>query len=760
LSFGGSRQGRTFVPSFMKLLVGLTGLLVFSAMVHAQERPSFTIRRASGPIVIDGKVDEETWAKAEVTSELIQQFPNDSARSRVRTEFRAAYDDHFIYVGVTAYDNEEGGYVVSSLRRDFRGPGLDGVSVIFDPFQDVTNGFFFGVSPYGVQREGLISNGYLRSEDLDLSWDNKWFSETYIGDKFYMAEFAIPLKTLRFKEGSTRWNVKYYRQDSKENERAIWPRTPRNFEPGSLNFTGEMNFDQPLKGPGPNISVIPYMAGRVAKDYLAGTPAESEFEVGGDAKIALTSSLNLDLTVNPDFSQVEVDRQVTNLQRFEIFFPERRQFFLENADLFSSYGHIYARPFFSRRIGVSRDTITGQNVQNPILFGARLSGNLNKYWRVGFLNMQTAEIPEANIPSYNHTVATAQRRVGSNSNVRAIFVNRQLFGNDSLDFRPEGYFYNRVAGLDYNYNFMNNKWTGNVFIHKQFTPESPGDEYAQGASVVYSTRHLNWFIYQQRIGANYRPADGFVPRSGYKRVSPQVSYTFYPDTRVVNSHGPMVDVAVIWDDVYGYTDGEYTYGYEIRFQNQSSLELGAQTTYTFLFDEFDPTNSPDDDNAVPLPAETDYLYTMAGIEYQSDPRKAFTLNLESAAGQYFNGTRYSLEGNFNFRFQPYGQVSLDLTYNHIALPAPYATSDIYLVGPRLDLTLSRSVFFTSYFQYNSQYNNVNINTRFQWRFRPVSDLFIVYTDNYFYTFDEVRQYENFSPKNRALVVKLTYWLNL
>jgi hypothetical protein len=723
-------------------------------------RPVFHIKRATGPIRIDGVVDEAAWNEAEAVSELWQQFPSDTSLAKSHTEFRATYDDDFLYFSAIARDNTKGGYVISSLRRDFRGPGLDGVSVILDPFQDVTNGFFFGVSPAGVQREGLISNGYMRNDDLDLSWDNKWYSETKIEDGYWVAEFAIPFKTLRFKAGSKRWNVKLYRQDSKENERVIWPLTPRFFEPGNLNYTGEMVWEEELEKPGPNISLIPYAAERTSRDFQNSLPGKNSVAFGGDAKIAVTPSLNLDLTVNPDFSQVEVDRQVTNLDRFELFFPERRQFFLENADLFSSFGHVFARPFFSRRIGLTRDPNTGQNVQNKIAFGARLSGNLNKNWRLGLLNMQTAEIAESKIPSFNHTVGTVQRRIGTNSNIRGIFVNRQLLSNDTLDFRLRGYQYNRVAGVDYNYNFKNNKWSGNLFFHKQFTEEQPAKEFAHGYSLIYNTRNLNFNWYHQIIGQGYNPADGYVPRSGYKRISPSGTYYFYPKSKLINSHGPTWDFAFIWDDVYGYTDHEWIGGYAITFQSQAILQLNFKNTYTFLFRNFDPTNSPSENNAVKLLAGTDYNYSNLSLSYVSEPRKPFTYQLITYLGQYYNGTRTGITSTLNYRFQPYGIFSLDMSVNRIKLPEPYTSANIYLVGPRLDLTLTRSVFFTTFFQYNSQYKNVNINSRLQWRFKPVSDLFIVYTDNYYYTFDDNRTYSNFTPKNRALVVKLTYWLNM
>ncbi|MFM7328705.1 MAG: DUF5916 domain-containing protein [Bacteroidota bacterium] len=732
-------------------------ILVFAGAT-AQDIPSFVIRKATDPIRIDGEVSEQSWKDATVISELIQQFPYDTSRSKLRTEFRATYDDNFIYFSAIAYDNRPGPYVVSSLRRDFRGPGLDGVSVILDPFQDVTNAFFFGLSPAGVQREGLISNGFINREDMDLSWDNKWYSATNIQEQSWTAEFAIPYKTIRFKAGQDKWNVKLYRQDSKENERAIWPMTPRYFEPGNLNYHGVMIWDKPTGDPGPNVSLIPYVATRASKDFIAGTPAASDLQAGGDAKVAVTPSLNLDLTVNPDFSQVEVDQQVTNLDRFEIFFPERRQFFLENADLFSSYGHPFARPFFSRRIGVTRDAKTGQNVQNRILFGARLSGNLNKYYRIGVLNMQTGKLPESGVPSYNYTVGTLQRRLGRNSNIRGIFVNRQEFTDADKKFRLGGYNFNRVVGLDYNFRFQGNRWTGNAYTHRLFTPERKAGQFNSGYSLVYSSQTLNINWYHQLIGKAFDPAVGYVPRNGYNRISPSGSYSFYPKGSVINTHGPLFDISYLWDNVFGLTDRDYKLNYEFRFQNQAEFSVGYRFQYTYLFRDFDPTNSPAALGVTKLPAGSDYTYGTFNAGFQSDPRKLFTMQLAGIAGTYFNGSIRGINAVLNYRWQPYGVFSLNANVNRISLPKPYAKANIYLVGPRVDLTLTRSVFFTTFVQYNSQYNNLNINTRFQWRFKPVSDLFLVYTDNYYYSFDQPDQ--NFSPRVRAVVLKLTYWLNM
>ena len=736
-------------------------LFVFCSVAMSRPtdpRPSFVIYKTSEKIVLDGVLDEKAWEKAELMDKLMQQFPYDTSASRVRTEFRLTYDDDFLYVSAVAYDNKPGDYVISSLRRDFRGAGLDGLAIILDPFQDVTNGFFFGLSPAGVQREGLISNSYMRGTDLDLSWDNKWYGEAKIEEGRWTAEIAIPFKTLRFKSGSKAWNVKLYRQDSKENERSVWPWTPRQFELGNLNYTGEMIWDEPPVAPKTNISLIPYLATKGSKDFIKETPTSSDFQVGGDAKIAVTSSLNLDLTFNPDFSQVEVDQQVTNLDRFEIFFPERRQFFLENADLFSSYGHPYGKPFFTRRIGVARDPNTGSNVQNRINFGARLSGNLNKNYRIGFLHMQTESIPEISVPTYDYTVATAQRRIGSNSNLRAIFVNRQRFSTDSSDFRLEGYDYNRVLGVDYNYSFLQSKITGTHFYHRQFTPNKVDGPFAYGSSILYNSTRLSLTWWQQIFGKGYAPAVGYLQRAGYKRFSPSGEYRFFPNSEKIINHGPKFDMAYIWDDVYGYTDHENKIGYSVFFQDNASLSVDLKNTYTYLFFDFDPTRSPQEVMAVPLPDSTSYHYTNVEVGYRSDPRKLFNYELNLVSGEYFNGSRTGIQGKFNYRIQPYGVLSLDMNYNKIELPAPYQSADIYLISPRVDLTLSRKVFFTTFFQYNSQFSNININSRFQWRFKPVSDLFIVYTDNYFYDFDMPQQ--NFSPKTRSIVLKLTYWLNL
>lgn len=250
----------------------------------------------------------------------------------------------------------------------------------------------------------------MQSSDLNLAWDNKWYSEAKIYEDHWIIEAAIPFSTLRYNDGAGNWNVNFYRIDSKYNERSTWSPIPRNFNVINLAINRKLIFSEPLKKENTNLSVIPYVAMAADRNFIEGTSNPLMPTIGGDAKIGVGPALNLDLTVNPDFSQVEVDEQVTNLDRFEIFFPERRQFFLENADLFADFGSTNLRPFFSRRIGVDRDENTGQNVQNQILFGGRLSGKLDDNWRIGAMNMQTANDEEKGIAGKNFSVAAIKRR--------------------------------------------------------------------------------------------------------------------------------------------------------------------------------------------------------------------------------------------------------------------------------------------------------------------------------------------------------------
>lgn len=734
-----------------KIFSAVLFLFVTTSFAQQQKEtlPNAFAFKLKAPIVLDGILDEEIWTNSEGwNGNFMQYFPSDTSESRIETRVKFAFDDQNLYIAAVMGNLGPRKYVSTSLRRDFRGEQNDAIVFVLDTFNDKTNAFSFGINPYGVQREGLISNGGNRSDDLSLAWDNKWYSEAKIDENHWQAEMVIPLSTIRFNDEAQNWNINIYRIDSEYGERSTWTPIPRNFPIISTAFSRKLIFEEPLKKTSANISLIPYTAARTSKNFLEGTSEPLTPAFGGDAKIGIGPALNLDLTFNPDFSQVEVDQQVTNLDRFEIFFPERRQFFLENADLFDSFGQMRSRPFFSRRIGVDIDSATGQNIQSKIIYGARLSGKINEDWRIGAMNMQTATDEEAGVAGKNFTVLALQKKVFTRSNIGLIFVDRESLALDEFQQLFDPLAYNRLLGVDYNLNSADGKWTGKVFYHRTFESAKKDSPYSLNAYMLFTDIHWNWSFSYQDIGENFNPAVGFVPRLNFKRLNPDVSYLFYPKSRLINRHGPKLEFEGYWNDEIGLTDRDINLGYLIRFNSLSELEIAQRNRYVYLFQDFDPTRS----GGEPLLAGTDYTNKTIQVEYQSNPRNVFNIMLEAEGGQYFTGNFQRIQSQMAVRLGYTANISMNFNYARIRLPSPQSDADLILVGPRIDLTFSKSLFWTTFIQYNNQIDNLNINTRLQWRYAPASDFFLVYTDNYFPG--------DFIPKQRSLVLKLNYWLNL
>jgi len=728
-------------------------LFVLSGLsAQSEERdwsqPSIIAKKTTEPIRLDGILDEASWYAGRPADSFWEYFPTDTVRATTKTEVFITYSDTHVYIGAKCY-SEDDNYITQSLRRDFSASGTDNLTFLIDPFNDYTNAFMFGVNPFGVQREALLYNGVQNIQrDWDPSWDNKWSSAVKVHDGYWACELAIPLTTLRFKEGATSWNFNSYRFDTQSNTRTIWSRVPQNQIIANLAYLGKIEWETPFKKAKSNISVIPYITANTSQDFEEGQDAQYGSDIGGDAKIAITPGLNLDLTVNPDFSQVEVDQQVINLDRFEIFFPERRQFFLENADLFGSFGEPRINPFFSRRIGVSRDTTTGQNISNPIFGGARLSGKLDNNWRIGVLNMQTAQDESNGLPSFNYTVGALQRKLFSRSNVGMIFVNKQTF--DDVDPENENVNkYSRVLGLDYNLASADNRWVGKTFYHQGFSPDGDDEQFAHGARLEYRIQPFSIRWQHQWVGENYSPEVGFVPRRNFFSINPSMQFFFYPrGEEGLNTHNFGTRAFILWTPGESKTDHRFEFFWDADFSNTAQFNVTLQNEYIYLLEDFDPTRT----DATPLPGEEGYTFTSLQLRFQSDQRPRFNYTLRPFAGQFFNGYRYGLGGSLSYRYQPYGQITLNYNYSYIDLPDPYAQTSLFLIGPRIDFTFTKNIFLTTFIQYNDQLENVNLNARLQWRFAPVSDFFLVYTDNY--------MSNDFSVRNRAIVAKLTYWLNL
>ncbi len=728
------------------------------------------IQKATDPIILDGNLDEASWKAASVATDFFLNYPIDTSRATYQTEARLIYDEHALYVSFVCYDNDAPN-IVQSLRRDFDYSGNDNVSVMIGPYNDGINGFFFAITPEGVQLEGTIAAGGRESGSYSSSWDNKWYSKVVKSEGKWTAEMRIPFKSFRYKNGADTWNITFVRYDLKRNEVSSWIATPIQLIPNSFAYSGKLRWDTPPPKQPVNISLIPYAAGGTATDKTV-TPEknETDLQAGMDAKIGVTPSLNLDLTVNPDFSQVEVDRQVINMTRFEFQFPERRQFFLENSDLYERAGWPDARPFFSRRVGLARDT-SGLLRKVPISYGARLSGSLSQKWRTSLLYMKTKETLGMGLPSQSYTAAAIQRNFWKQSSIQLTYAEKLSLGDNLSDsskyFHPSMWeeqtngtatqkvlnTYNRTATIDLDLLSPDNSWYASGYLSKSFDQFATSDNVTVGGFVQHTKRTLQFFLMQTFLQKNYNAETGFVPSRGVypgvNNTAASISRPIYPQSKRIVKITPQLDFSLSRIPSGVVTDRNLGAGATVSFLNTSSFSVRYAHTFQELTNEFNPLDPEKYTNF--LPGEQ-YDWSNVLITYSSDQRKLFKYSAGTAPGQFYNGTALYLFGEVNYRYQPYGSISMRVDYYDVKLPGNYGSEKQFIASPRIDLTLTDKIFLTTFFQYNTRADNVNLNARLQWRYKPASDFFLVYTENYLPG--------SLSSKDHSLVFKFTYWLNI
>ncbi len=746
----------------MKKTLLLFSILLINLSISAQkinEKYQVHINKATSEIRIDGKLDEAQWQRCEAAKDFWMITPADTSKAKVRTEAKFTYDDNFLYFSAVNYQEKEGPYIVESLKRDFNFGRNDNLWLILEPFNDLTNGWVFGSNAAGAQFDGQIGEG----TNLNPNWDNRWISQTTFDGKKWILEMAIPFSSLRYKAGETHWGMNMSRLDLRSNEKSSWAPVPRQFFSITLAYTGTLIWDNPPPAPKTNISIIPYALTGISKNFEKNEDIVFRKDFGGDAKIAVSPSLNLDLTVNPDFSQVDVDQQVTNLNRFELFFPERRQFFLENSDIFNSFGGEETRPFFSRRIGLG----------TPIQYGARLSGKLGNDWRIGVLNIQTSANKDTSVglPTYNYSVFAVQRKLFSRSNISMMIVNKEAIGF-GLENSKKGFSqYNRNVVFQYNLASKSNKWTGKAAVMKSITPEATTDDFTQYYDVSYTTQIWDIGLTFSRVGENFKSETGFVPRKGYNYLNPNIGYTYYIKnaSSPLISHGPKVfsfmyrnNRTDVPENISLSSDNSTTHvlGYNLTFRDRSTFEFFTAYDNIVLYSSFNPINPYLKNYYVKNRSE--HSWNSWGTSFTSTPRSLFTYGFNSRYGTYFgDGTRLRLNGQLGYRFQPFVSLSLSGEYNSIKdvkvfafndNKPTFAGTDFWLIQSKFDITFTNKIFWTTYFQYNEQVKNVNLNSRLQWRYKPASDFFLVYSDNYLPT--------DLAIKNRSLVLKWNYWWNI
>ena len=722
-------------------------IIIISSLNTIAQNKKVNVSYINEEIILDAVLNETSWSKNKPATDFWQYFPTDTLQAINQTEITMLFDDHNLYLGIKVYSSGNN-YIIPSLKRDFRAGGSDNITLLFDTYNDGSNAFLFGINPDGVMREALVSGGGKELRGFTTSWDTKWESVTKQYDDYYISEWAIPLSAFKYKEGESRWRFNSYMFDTQSNERTTWNQIPQNQFIFNLAFMGDMVFEKPLGKSKTPISIIPYINTIAINDYEENKEF-FELKAGGDAKISISNSLNLDITVNPDFSQVEADQVVTNLTRFEVNLPEKRQFFIENSDLFADFGNSQdANPFFSRRIGIAKDT-TDTYIENDIIGGVRLSGKINTNFRIGLLNIQTKNDSENEIGGNNNTVLALQQKVFSRSNVSFLFINRKDTSNKDFIIAEEKY--NRVIGIDYNLANIDNSWNGKFYAHKSFTPNLDSKNYSTGARLDYSSKKWRFRASGLYIGGNFKSDLGFIRRTDIFKIDPKAEYLLFPKQGKINRHNFNVVPIIVWKPELNFQLADYNIisSWNAEFNNTSRINISIFNRYIYLFDEFDPSFS----DGLSLAMNTDYTFSSIEFNLQTDTRKPISFKIKPSMGQFFNGFKYTFDTEINYRVQPKFLFSIRARYDKIELPKPYSNNNIWLVSPKIDITFTKSLFWSTLVQYSSLQENLGINSRLQWRFAPLSDLFLVYNDNFFTD-------SEFAPRFRSINLKITYWLYL
>ena len=722
--------------SYKEISMPLLLLFIFQTAWGQKINKDYVLKigKTSEEIILDGELNESIWKIADVAENFFMILPQDDRKATQFSEVRMAYDDKNIYLAVIFFNNTiKGDYVVESYKRDFSFSKNDNFLVAIDPFNNMTTGFAFGLNAYGAQWDGTMYDG----RSVDLNWDTKWYSEVAFDEKKWTAEIAIPFKSIRYNYNLEQWGISFSRLDLKASEKSGWTPVPRQFPSITMAYSGVLEWDNPPPTQGSNISFIPYLSGEMDSPQKGTT--NQELNAGADVKFNLTSSLNLDITLNPDFSQAEVDQQVTNLDRFELFFPERRQFFLENADLFANFGYENIRPFFSRRIGLN----------NPIVGGIRLSGNIDEKWRVGPLDIKTQAEKEKGLPAENFGVFSLQRKILDRSSIGMIFVNKQSLGKLE-DTRTTAGEYNRNLGLEYNYFSADNLWNGKLMYLKSFSPNLSDDDAIFAGNLTYNDNNFLGSVQAEYVGENYNAEVGYVPRTHYYKFDTTLRYLFFPsqDSKVL-SHGPLVGSIQYFNfDGLGIDRGTQL-GYELNFKNRSEMVFTFENQFIVLQGPFDPIRT----GIQRLEALSEHRWNSINLAYNSKPQSLFTYALKSSYGGYFqDGKKWLFFSEMGYRFQPYIELNTLVSYNHIELEEPWGTNGFWLLGIKSNFTFTKNIFFSNLYQYNEQQKLWNFNSRFQWRYKPASDIFLVFNSS------DTRM---LTPnRNWNLTLKINYWINL
>jgi hypothetical protein len=691
------------------------------ATLAGSSRPIASAVQVTDPPVVDGVLDDRAWQDATPLAGFVQAEPFEGQPASENTEVRILYDDQAIYVGVVCHDSDPSQIVTTDTRRDAGLGEMDSLQIIFDTFRDQQNGFVFGTNAAGIQYDAQVRD----QGSPASSWDGSWEVRTSDTATGWAAEFRIPLRTLRYGPPPQTWGLNIFRNIQRSRERTYWAPLARTYGVERLSSAGELrglNLETPR-----NFKLLPYLASSADRSFTPGADTDLDTDFGFDVKFGVTPSLSLDVTYNTDFAQVEVDTQQINLTRFNLRFPEKRPFFLENSGLFTVGKGAELDLFFSRRIGLDEN---GSLV--PIKGGARLSGKASGL-NVGVLNIQTDEV--GTNPANNFSVMRVSRELPSRSGVGAIFVNSMATGRfaGSDDW-------NRTWGADARLG-VGERITVAGFAARTETPGLSGRDYAYNVDSEYDDgRHLLNLQYGV-TGEDFNPEVGYLERDdGYRRFYFRVQETMRQER--IRRWGFREFLPHVNYTRYDYLDDGGLHSAELHIDNHWDWENGNYIS-TALNGTWDGLLVPFEiyPGVIVPPGQHGGLRLM--LRANTDRRKWASARLQWDVGRFMTGDQNSPTVQVVLRNS--GRFALDTTWNYRSIALPEGNFHTNLGNARVTYNFSPSVFVQSLIQYNDRTERWSTNLRFHWLQTAGTGLFLVYNDT--------EGLNGFGPVNRAFIVK-------
>ena len=733
------------IKSFFILLLGFFAVRPLAGLQEVPVFPEVGAQRVTEAPVIDGVLDEDVWTLAPSISDFVQQEPSLGFPATEKTQVKFLYDDDALYLGVRAFDSDVDGVVSSEMRRDSdRILDEDYFALILDTFKDSRSGYMFVVSPLGAKleqqvfEEGEGGRPGWPSPNINRNWDGVWEAGTRITEEGWTAEIAIPMVTIRFPEVDQQvWGANFKRNIRRKNEQVYWSAIPQAYDLTRVSLAGNIVGMEDLSR-GMDLRVKPFLvAGGSRKQTLAQTENSSHGDLGLDLKYGVTAGLNLDVTVNTDFAQAEVDDERINLTRFPLFFPEKREFFLENAGQFNigavSIVGRTADLFFSRRIGL---TPTGDQV--PILGGARLTGKIGRN-NIALMDIQTDEA--FGKKGDNFFVARYSRDIMGRSKIGGMVINKETIGAAH---------YNRTVAADMTLVPQENL-TIQGFLSKTETPGMAGKDLGSSLHVAYLDR--NWNIYGSYLdlGENFNPEVGFVPRNGIRTSKVHFEPTPRPGKLGIRILQPMINLTHTTDQ------NNRLVTRRIHYMVGMGFESGATATvmYNAQFERLDKPFAVQKDVVIPV---GDYDFGDWRFMYRTDPSRKVYSTITYSPQTFFDGTRTDVDLSLGIRLGNRLSTEGQFVQNKVDLPAGDFTLRVGAL--KVDYALSPVMTLRTITQYNSLTKQWSTSARFNYIYRPGSDIYIV--------FDELSQdwYSRdhglgtgLESRNRRILLKFTYLLS-